>query len=87
MEPTFQVGDRIMVNKLSYDFHGVRRGDIVVFKRPPLEQQDVPDLVKRVVGLPGESVSTQKRARVRQRETLVGAVVAAGTVELHRSAP
>jgi signal peptidase I len=51
MVPTLQVGDRIMVNKLSYDFHGVHRGDIVVFKRPPLEQ--------RVVGLPGESVSTQ----------------------------
>ena len=59
MVPTLQVGDRIMVNKSSYDFHGVHRGDIVVFKRPPLEQQDFPDLVKRVVGLPGESVSTQ----------------------------
>jgi len=59
MVPTLQVGDRIMVNKLSYDFHGVHRGDIVVFKRPPLEQQDYPDLVKRVVGLPGDSVSTQ----------------------------
>ena len=59
MVPTLQVGDRIMVNKLSYDFHGVHRGDIVVFKRPPLEEQDFPDLVKRVIGLPGESVSTQ----------------------------
>jgi len=59
MVPTLQVGDRIMVNKLSYDFHGVHRGDVVVFKRPPLEEQNFPDLVKRVVGLPGESVSTQ----------------------------
>ena len=59
MVPTLQVGDRIVVNKLSYDLHGVHRGDIVVFKRPPLELQDFPDLVKRVVGLPGESVSTQ----------------------------
>ncbi|HEY5110148.1 MAG TPA: signal peptidase I [Acidimicrobiales bacterium] len=59
MVPTLNVGDRIMVNKLSYDLHGVHRGDIVVFKRPPLEQQDFPDLVKRVIGLPGESVSTQ----------------------------
>ena len=58
MVPTLQVGDRIMVNKLSYDLHGVHRGDIVVFKRPPLETQDFPDLVKRVIGLPGESVST-----------------------------
>ncbi len=59
MVPTLQVGDRIMVNKLSYDFHGVHRGDIVVFKRPPLETQDFPDLVKRVIGLPGETISTK----------------------------
>jgi signal peptidase I len=58
MVPTLQVGDRIMVNKLSYDFHGVHRGDIVVFKRPPLEEQDFPDLVKRVIGLPGETISS-----------------------------
>ena len=59
MVPTLAVGDRIMVNKLSYDLHSVHRGDIVVFKRPPLEQQDFPDLVKRVVGLPGETISTR----------------------------
>jgi signal peptidase I len=59
MVPTLQVGDRIMVNKLSYDFHSVHRGDIVVFKRPPLEMQNFPDLVKRVIGLPGETISTQ----------------------------
>jgi signal peptidase I len=59
MVPTLEVGDRIMVNKLSYDLHGVHRGDIVVFKRPPLEEQDFPDLVKRVIGLPGETISTK----------------------------
>ncbi len=58
MVPTLAVGDRIMVNKISYDLHGVHRGDIVVFKRPPLEDQDYPDLVKRVIGLPGETIST-----------------------------
>ena len=35
MLPTLQVGDRIVVDKLSYDLHGVDRGDIVVFRRPP----------------------------------------------------
>lgn len=59
MVPTLAVGDRIMVNKLSYDLHDVHRGDVVVFKRPPLEMQDFPDLVKRVIGLPGESVSSK----------------------------
>jgi signal peptidase I len=59
MEPTLEVGDRVLVNKLSYDLHDVHRGDIVVFKRPPLEMQDFPDLVKRVIGLPGDSVSSK----------------------------
>lgn len=59
MYPTLQVGDRIIVNKLSYDFHGVHRGDIVVFARPPLEDQEYADLVKRVIGLPGETISSK----------------------------
>jgi signal peptidase I len=60
MEPTLQIGDRILVNKLSYDLHGVHRGDIVVFSRPPTENcggPQVNDLVKRVIGLPGDVVS------------------------------
>jgi signal peptidase I len=60
MEPTLQIGDRILVNKLSYDLHGVDRGDIVVFSRPPAENcggPQVNDLVKRVVGLPDETIS------------------------------
>jgi signal peptidase I len=60
MEPTLQIGDRIIVNKLSYDLHGVDRGNIVVFSRPPAEDcggPEVNDLVKRVVGLPGETIS------------------------------
>ncbi len=60
MEPTLQVGDRIVVNKLSYDLHGVDRGNIVVFSTPPKEDcagPPVADLVKRVIGLPGETIS------------------------------
>jgi signal peptidase I len=60
MEPTLQVGDRILVNKLSYHLHSVQRGDIVVFSRPPTENcggPEVNDLVKRVIGLPGDFVS------------------------------
>jgi signal peptidase I len=58
MEPTLMVGDRILVDKLSYDLHAVHRGDIVVFGRPPGERatENVQDLVKRVVGLPGETI-------------------------------
>jgi signal peptidase I len=58
MYPTLQVGDRIIVNKLSYDLHGVHRGDVIVFRRPALEDQQYADLVKRVIGLPGETISS-----------------------------
>jgi len=57
MLPTLQIGERIVVDKLSYHLHGVHRGDIVVFRKPPLEQADYSDLVKRVIGLPGETIS------------------------------
>ncbi len=42
MYPTLQVGDRIMVNKLSYDLHGVHRGDIVVFNGPRSRSRTFP---------------------------------------------
>ena len=60
MEPTLAIGDRVFVNKLSYDFHGVRRGDIVVFTLPPGESAgpDINDLIKRVIGLPGETIQS-----------------------------
>ena len=58
MAPSLEVGDRIIVNKLSYRLHDVHRGDIVVFARPPLEDQAYADLVKRVIGLPGETISS-----------------------------
>jgi signal peptidase I len=60
MEPTLQIGDRIMVNKLSYDLHGVGRANIIVFSTPPDEHcagPPVANLVKRVIGLPGETIS------------------------------
>ena len=58
MLPTLHVGDRIVVDKLSYRLHGIRRGDVVVFRRPPLEQAAYSDLVKRVIGLPGDTVAS-----------------------------
>ena len=60
MEPTLQVGDRIVVDKLSYHLHGVGRGNIIVFSTPPTEDcagPPVANLVKRVIGLPGETIS------------------------------
>ena len=67
MVPTLPVGARIVVDKLSYDVHGVHRGDIVVFTRPPNEHcagPIEPDLVKRIVGLPGETISLSGNGHV-----------------------
>lgn len=59
MIPTLQVGDRIVVSKLSFAIQGVHEGDIVVFVRPPADTVDpgIQDLVKRVIGLPGQTIS------------------------------
>lgn len=65
MEPTL-IGegrhDRVIVNRLSYKLHDVNRGDIIVFEVPPgeptmtVDGKEVRDLIKRVVGLGGETV-------------------------------
>lgn len=62
MEPTLHVGDRILVNKLSVRFGTINVGDIIVFKAPPSEHcddGDFPDLVKRVIGLPGQTLTSK----------------------------
>ena len=68
MEPTIQVGDRILVNKLAFGlrvpfsttyltaFDAPQRGDVVVLQSPV----DDRTLVKRVVGLPGEIIEVRQ---------------------------
>lgn len=57
MTPTLKVGDRVLVNKLSYTTGDIERGDVVVFSRPGGAGADgIEDLIKRVVALPGETV-------------------------------
>lgn len=63
MEPTLQIGDRILVFKLAYDFTSPAAGDVVVFHAPPAEANHcedpgVKDLVKRIVGLPNQWISS-----------------------------
>lgn len=56
MNPTLQDGEYILVNRLAYKIGNPVRGDIVVFSFPMDPRQD---LIKRVIGLPGESISVQ----------------------------
>jgi signal peptidase I len=53
MEPNLHTNQRLVVEKLSYRFHGPQRFDIVVLKVP---SQGDELLIKRVIGLPGETV-------------------------------
>ncbi|NER80678.1 MAG: signal peptidase I [Leptolyngbya sp. SIO1D8] len=59
MEPTLEINDRLVIEKISYRFNPPDRGDIVVFWAPksfsaPDEGRDA--FIKRVIGLPGDSV-------------------------------
>jgi signal peptidase I len=62
MEPTLHgcrtcEADRVVVDKLSYLFGAIGRKDVVVFRKPPRLDVNDKDLIKRVIGLPGESIS------------------------------
>ncbi|GAA3376208.1 signal peptidase I [Streptomyces sannanensis] len=69
MEPTLQVGDRVLVNKLAYRFGSEPlRGDVVVFDGEDSFEHSGPasDYIKRVVGVGGDRVvCCDQRGRVR----------------------
>lgn len=53
MDPTLKIGDGVIVNRLSYVNDGPSRGDVVVFVS---EEYDNEYLIKRVIGLPGDTI-------------------------------
>ena len=63
MVPTLEQGDRVVVWKPSDTIEDLNRGDVIVFKRPnvaecPFADDDPADLIKRVIGLPGDEVTS-----------------------------
>jgi signal peptidase I len=57
MEPNLHTAQRVVVEKVTYRLvHGPRRGDIVVIDTP--DQTEM--LIKRVIGLPGETISVHR---------------------------
>jgi signal peptidase I len=65
MEPTLHGctgcnNDHVLVNKLSYKLHGVHRGDVIVFNRPSTWHVGESHLIKRVIGLPGDTLTVRK---------------------------
>ncbi|MEW2380840.1 signal peptidase I [Micromonospora sp. NPDC047707] len=58
MENTLQIDDRVLVNKLVYDFRSPHRGEVIVFKAPTAwsGNPDGEDFIKRVIGVGGDRV-------------------------------
>ena len=61
MDPTFQNGQYLIVDELSYNLGNPARGDVAIFKYPKNPKQY---FIKRVVGLPGETVHIDERGKV-----------------------
>lgn len=55
MNPTLQNGEFVLVSRLAYKMHPPERGDIIVFR----STTDDLDLIKRVIGLPGDEVRVE----------------------------
>lgn len=75
MVPTLQVGDRIVVNKVTDDYD---RGNIVVFNKPDSWQAAHAVLIKRIIGMPGETLEIRDNTVFIDGEELVEPYLAEG---------
>jgi len=64
MQTTVNIGDRILVNKVSYRIGDVSRGDLVVFERLEGTPGSTDDLIKRAIALPGETIEVREDGRI-----------------------
>jgi signal peptidase I len=75
MVPSLQDGEFVLVNRLAYRLGQPQRGDIIVFHHPTQQNQE--DLIKRVIGLPGDEVKVENGAvyvnGIRLKETYINA--------------
>ena len=60
MEPTLQDGNNLIVDKLSYRFRDPKRYEIIVF---PYKYEENTYYIKRIIGLPGETVQVKNTGR------------------------
>ncbi len=61
MEPNFHEGQRVVVNKVAYFFGEPQRGDVIIFAPPPTISSEE-DFIKRVIGMPGDTVEVKNQA-------------------------
>ena len=67
MEPGFHTDEYVLVDKVTYLFHAPERGDIIVFHYP---LDTTRDFIKRVIGVPGDVVSTTSSSVIVDGQTL-----------------
>lgn len=53
MEPTFEDGEYLIIDELSYRFRSPERGEVIVFRYP---EDPSKFFIKRIIGLPGETI-------------------------------
>jgi signal peptidase I len=103
MVPTLEVGDRVLVSRLSYRLHDPNRGDIVVFPSPIATADTDPwpvglwhdaletvalrdagddELIKRVVGLPGETIEARNGHVIIDGRVLIEPYLPAGVTTI-----
>ena len=58
MQPTFYSGDYVITSRQAYNIFGdVQRGDVIIFKTDMYDDQGKPkNLIKRIIGIPGDTV-------------------------------
>ena len=61
MEQTLMVGDKVIINKLSYNFTDVERGDVIAFHSPIEEGKE---LVKRAIAIEGDEISLTSEGEI-----------------------
>lgn len=59
MVPTIQCNDRLFVEKITHRFKGLERGEVIVFV-PPEQSGLKDDLIKRLIGLPGDTIEIKE---------------------------
>ena len=55
MEPNFTSGEYLLIDEISYRFREPKRGEVIIF-RPPNNQNPTSFFIKRIIGLPGETI-------------------------------
>jgi signal peptidase I len=81
MVPTLKVGDRLLVEKITPSVRDLHRREVVVFERPKgVEDTSINDLIKRVIGLPGDLVEGREGKVFINGVALLEPYLPAGTV-------